>query len=66
MTKSDFLLSGDAMVSCNVLSCCPALKFFFFFFAGYQILSDSDLQIKKKETEATINYGELHCDAVES
>ena len=42
------------------------LSFFFFFFAGYQILSDSDLQIKKKETEATINYGELHCDSVES
>ena len=43
------------MVSCNVLSCWAQLFsfFFFFFFAGCQILSDSDLQIKKKETEAT-------------
>ena len=58
MTKSDFLLSGNAMVSCNVLSCWALLFSFFylfiyfFFFAGCQILSDSDLQIKK-ETEAT-------------
>ena len=53
MTKSDFLLSGNAMVSCNVLSCWALLFSFFYlfiyFFAGCQILSDSDLQIKKKK-----------------
>ena len=57
MTKSDFLLSGNAMVSCDVLSCWALLFSFFylfiFFFARCQILSDSDLQIKKKKTEAT-------------
>ena len=39
------------MVSCNVLSCWAQIVSVFFF-AGCQILSDSDLQIKKI-TEAT-------------
>ena len=39
--------------------------YLFFFFAGCQILSDRDLQIKKRNW-SYINYGELHCDSIES
>ena len=45
---SDFLLSGFAMVSCNVLSCGTQLVgvFFVVVLSGCYIFSDSDLQIQ--------------------
>ena len=63
ITKQNFLLSENAMVSCNVLSCWAQLISVFLWDGKFSPIVIYRSKFQRIDWTLNSSYGELHCDA---